>query len=115
MFSGAEKPRPNINSPLEFTWMTAKFLNKQHVRKNVCPTEMLWVELIMFFQPQYNIKQSRNRKGQIQKLFWSWNSKGNRGRHFRFSLGGARLYKKISPPPQYFFLGFGPLFIFSTS
>ena len=54
---------------------TARVFNKQHVKKSLCPTEMLWVELIMFFQQQRNIKQSKNRNGQIWNIFWSWNAK----------------------------------------
>ena len=72
MFSGAKIPIPTITYPLEFTWIKQKkktSTNKQHVEKSLCPTEMLWIELIMFFQFERNIKQSRNRKGQIQSYF----------------------------------------------
>ena len=69
MFSRANFQRPTIVYPLELTWIIAKNLNKQHVRKSLCPTEMLWVKLIMFFQPERNIKQSINKKGQIRNIY----------------------------------------------
>ena len=49
MFSGVTFPEPTITYPLEFMWIIAKIPNKQHLRKSSCPTEMLWVELLMFF------------------------------------------------------------------
>ena len=41
MFSGAKIPRPIINYPLDFTWITARIFNNQHVRKRLCRTEIL--------------------------------------------------------------------------
>ena len=63
MFSGAEIPRPIITYPTEFTWISAKKLN-QHVRKSLCPIEILSFDLVMLCQPKRNIKKSENRKGQ---------------------------------------------------
>ena len=57
MFPIVKIPRPFITYLLEFTWIFAKNSNKQHVRKSVCPLEILWVQLIMFFQPKRDIKQ----------------------------------------------------------
>ena len=68
MFSGAKMPRFIITYPIGFTWITAKISNKHQVRKSLCPTEMLSVELIMFFQPKRDIKQSKNRKVHIRKI-----------------------------------------------
>ena len=71
MFSRAEIQRTSRTYPPEFTLITAKISNKQNVRKSLWPTEMLLVELIMFFQPEHKKKQSKNRKGQIRNIFWS--------------------------------------------
>ena len=49
---------------------SAKTFNKQHVRKGLCPSDMLWVELIIFFQPERNIKHSKNRNGHIRSIFF---------------------------------------------
>ena len=70
-FSGAKILRPTITNPLEFTWLTAKTSNKQCSRKSVCLSEMLWVELIMFFQSEPNMIQSKNKNRQIRNIFWS--------------------------------------------
>ena len=67
-FFGAKFPGPNITYPLEFTWITAKISNKWLVRKSLGPTEKLWVELIIFFQADRNVKQSKKRKGQIRNI-----------------------------------------------
>ena len=56
MFSGAKFPGPIITYSLEFTWITAKVSDKQNKRNGLCPTEMLLVKLIMFIQPDRNIK-----------------------------------------------------------
>ena len=48
MISGAKILRPTITFPFEFTWITAGIYNK-HVRKSLCLTEMLWIELITLF------------------------------------------------------------------
>ena len=72
MFSGAKITRPNITYPFELTWVTAKFSNKQHVRKSLCPTDILWVELISFNNSNViYVKHNSNRKGQIRNIFWS--------------------------------------------
>ena len=56
MFCGAKVPRPIITYPIDFTLITAEISNKQHVRKKLCPTEMSWVEPIMFFLPEHKKK-----------------------------------------------------------
>ena len=57
MLSEFKIPNHFITYPLEFTCIIAKKKSKkQHVRKNLCPCEMLWVKLIMLFQPEHNIK-----------------------------------------------------------
>ena len=38
-------------------------------KRKFMPTEILCVELIMFFQPERSIKQNKNRKGQIQDIY----------------------------------------------
>ena len=53
-FSGPKFLGHIITYPLEFTWITAKTYNKQLVGRSLGPTEMLWVELKMFFQPERN-------------------------------------------------------------
>ena len=69
MLSGAKILRPNKTYSLEFIWITAKYFYKQHIRKFLCPTEMLWVELIMIFQPKRNIKQTK--KGKVKYEIFS--------------------------------------------
>ena len=71
MFSVAKSPGTIRIYSHEFTWINANFSNKQQVRKSLLPTGRLWVELIMFFQSERNIKQSKNRKGLIHKILWS--------------------------------------------
>ena len=68
MFSGSIIPRPIITHLLEFKWITAKLSNIENVRISSCHTEMLWVELIMFFQPERNTKQSKNRKNKKRNM-----------------------------------------------
>ena len=69
MFSGGKIPKPIIAFQLESTRTTAKISCKQHVRKSLCPTEMFWVELIMFFQTESNIKWNNKMKGKRRSIF----------------------------------------------
>ena len=62
MYSGTKILRPIITYPLEFTRITAEISNKQNVIKSSCPSKMLWVELIMFFQPERNKNRVIKRK-----------------------------------------------------
>ena len=62
MFSVAKIRIPIITYPLAFTMITCGISSKQYVIKSLCPTEMLWVKLILFFQPKRNIRV-RLRKG----------------------------------------------------
>ena len=71
MFSRGKFPRPIEKYSLEFTWITTRFSNKKHVKKRLCPTKMLWIEKIMFFRPECNIKQVKNRNGLKRNNFWS--------------------------------------------
>ena len=59
MFSGAKILRPFITYPFEFTLITTKKANKQYVGKSLCPNQMFWVKLMMFFQPKRYIKQRK--------------------------------------------------------
>ena len=69
MFSGAKIAGPVIIYPLQFTLITTKFSKNQHIRKSFSPTEMLCVELIMFFQPEPN--KNRLRKGKFKSKIFS--------------------------------------------
>ena len=69
MLYGAKIPGPTITHPLEFTWITTKMFNKQHVRKILCPTEMLWVEQTMFFPP--NLILNRVKMGNVKYELFS--------------------------------------------
>ena len=68
MFSETKIPIPSTTYPLDITQITAKVSDK-YVRKCVCPTEMLLVELIKFFQPERNKKQSRKQEKSNTKFF----------------------------------------------
>ena len=56
MFSGSKIPKPIITYPLDFTWIITKISNECVKKKSLCPTEMSWIELTIFFQPERNIK-----------------------------------------------------------
>ena len=64
MFSGAKIQRYIITDPLDCLGITAEISNKQYVRKSLCPTEMLWVKLIILFQPKRN--KNRNKTGKVK-------------------------------------------------
>ena len=69
MFSGVKVPGPVITYPLDFTWTVAKTSNKEHVRKTLCPSEILLSELIMFLQPEYNMKTELEQEMSNTKSF----------------------------------------------
>ena len=54
---------------------------------------MLWVELVMFLQPECIIKKSKNRKEQKRNIFWSSKAKGI-----------YELYRKVSRKLFLFYL-----------
>ena len=74
MFFRAKIQRPVITYPLHFTSITEKKnSNNEHVRKSLCPTEILWVELLFLFQPESNQKILVTRNVIYEFFFWNWN------------------------------------------
>ena len=68
MFSETKIPIPSTTYPLDITQITAKVSDK-YVRKCVCPTEMLLVELIILFQHERERKPNKNKVGQVGNIF----------------------------------------------
>ena len=64
MFSGFKLPRAIRTYPPELGRLTTEIYNKQHARKNSCPFGMLWIEIVMYLQPESN--KNRVGKGEVK-------------------------------------------------